>query len=222
MKIVVPGEKIKILNKEDLKNYKIINCFIKEKNKKFEVYSKFWGILNEKEREKIIEIIPINGKYLPAIGDFVIGKVKEVLPNMWIIDINSPFLATLLLKDALNERVDFEKTDLSKFYDINDLVFGKIEGITRNKTIRISLKSSSQKKLDNGLLVEINNILNYWLIQNKEKIREKLKKKKIEIIIGKNRLIWIKGKKEILSKLVKILKNMERTMNFDLSAFEKL
>jgi len=222
MKIVIPGEKIKSIEKEKFKNYKIINCFTKEKNKKIEIYSKFYGILNDNNKEKIIEVIPINGKYLPKIGDFVIGKIKEVMPNMWIIDINSPFSATLLLKDAFNERIDVEKVDLSKFYDINDIIFGKITNITRNKTVRISLKSSPQKKLKNGLIIEINNILNHWLIQNKEKILERLKKKEIEIVIGKNRLIWVKGKKEILSKLVRILKNMEKTMNFDLKKLDNL
>jgi len=222
MKIVIPGEKIKIIKKDLFKDYNLVNCYFKEKNDKVEVYSKFYGVLNENKKEKIIEIIPINGKYLPNIGDFVIAKVKEVMPNMWILDINSSFSATLLLKDAFNERIDIEKVDLSKFYDIGDLVFGKIINITRNKTVRISLKSSSQKKLKNGVVIEVNNILNNWMLLNKDKIINVFKEKNIDILIGKNRLIWLKGNKNKIGKIIKITKELERTLNFDLNVFESI
>jgi exosome complex component RRP4 len=220
MNLVIPGEKIKSISKKDFNNYKIINCYTKEKNNKIEIYSKFYGILNKEKN--LIEVIPINGKYMPNIGDFVIGIIKEVLPNMWILNINSPFSATLLLKDAFNEKIDSDKSDLSKFYDIGDVVLGKIVNITRNKTVRISLKSSPRKKLEGGFLIEINNILNYWILQNREEILNILERRNIELFIGKNRLMWVKGPKDKVIKLLKLIKEIEKTLKLDIDKFKEI
>jgi exosome complex component RRP4 len=182
--IVYPGQIITDY-KEGLE---LEGCFI-EDNK---VISKYYGIVEISDNK--IKVVPLGGVYIPKIGDYVIGEIMEVMPNMWLVNIKSPFTATILLKDAFNERIDPEKTDLSSFYDVGDLVYGKINNITRNKTVRFSLRDSPKKKLKGGLLIEIHPNRVPKVIGKKGKtinmIEEKLN---VEIIVGRNGLIWIKG-----------------------------
>ena len=52
------------------------------------VYSANYGLV---DRRSNIKVIPLSGRYIPARGDLVIGKVNDVTRSNWIVDINSPY-----------------------------------------------------------------------------------------------------------------------------------
>jgi len=88
------------------------------------VFSKLVGLAEN--RDNLHFVIPLNGIYNPKRGDGIIGKVVDISFSKWIIDINSPYQATLALNEAVDEFVDLNKTDLSKFFNYNDLIFAEI------------------------------------------------------------------------------------------------
>ncbi len=181
--IVYPGE---ILAEDE--NLEIDGAFV-EDNK---IISKYYGIVEVNENK--IKVIPLSGVYLPKIGDYVIGEIAEVLPNTWLVNIKSPFMATILLKDAFSERIDPDKVDLSSYYDVGDLVYGKIVNVTRNKTVRLSLRDSPKKKLKGGLLIEVHpNRVPKIIGKKGATINSLIDKFNVEIIVGRNGLVWIKG-----------------------------
>src|SRR2546421_11871695 len=47
------------------------------------------------ERDGIVSVIPLNGRYIPQRGDAVIGEVTDIGPSHWLVDINSPYPAPL-------------------------------------------------------------------------------------------------------------------------------
>ncbi len=51
------------------------------------------GIRNE--RDGLVSVIPLSGRYLPQRGDAVIGEVVDLGPSHWLVDINSPYPAPL-------------------------------------------------------------------------------------------------------------------------------
>ncbi|MEM3698992.1 MAG: RNA-binding protein, partial [Archaeoglobaceae archaeon] len=55
------------------------------------VYAKILGLFDETDNS--IRVIPLKGKYVPSVGDTIIGIVREVSANGWTLDINSPYQA---------------------------------------------------------------------------------------------------------------------------------
>ncbi|HIP90622.1 MAG TPA: hypothetical protein EYH22_03665, partial [Candidatus Nanopusillus sp.] len=69
-----------------------------------------------------IKITPLSGIYIPNKGDIVIGRIIEVYPNGWQVDINSPYHGFLLIRDAVYEFVDITKTDLNNYYTYGEFI----------------------------------------------------------------------------------------------------
>ncbi|MGD1061247.1 MAG: RNA-binding protein, partial [Methanomassiliicoccales archaeon] len=57
------------------------------------VYAAMLGIKSVKSN--FVNVIPLGGRYIPSPGDTVIGKVIDIGPSNWLIDINSPYPAPL-------------------------------------------------------------------------------------------------------------------------------
>ncbi len=160
-----------------------------KENNKF--ISKFYGVVDLKNR--ILKVKPLNKQYLPEEGDIVIGEIKEVMPTSWVVDINSPFFALLFLRDAINEKVNPDDIDLSAIYDVGDLIVGKIIKITRNKTVRISVKNNYIKKLGKeGLVFFVSPARVSDISFNLDSLKKKFNL--VDLIVGKNGVIWVKGR----------------------------
>lgn len=201
--IVYPGEIIG----ENLDNLSLEGVY-KEKNKYF---SKYFGIV--KLENFSLRIIPFNKTYLPKEGDFVIGEIKEVLPTGWIIDINSPFLANLPLKEMFNERI-VSGVDISKFYDVGDVIAAKIINVSRNKSVKLSVKSINIGKLNDYYIFLISPTKIPKILgkkgRNIEKLRELLN---VDIVVGQNGVICVKAnnrKKEL--ETAEIIKNFTNSL----------
>ena len=71
------------------------------------VYAAQLGIKSVKSN--FVNVIPLGGRYIPAPGDSVIGKVEDIGPSNWLIDINSPYPAPLHVNEV-PWRVEFGDT----------------------------------------------------------------------------------------------------------------
>ncbi|MCS7093743.1 MAG: exosome complex RNA-binding protein Rrp4 [Candidatus Aenigmarchaeota archaeon] len=184
--IVLPGMYI-----EERKGRKLNNCYSEGEK----VYSKVLGILKISEEE--ISVIPLAGKYIPKVGDRVVGVIDEVEVSGWWVDINSPYKAFLPIGEALEEFVDLKKVDLSRFYDIGDVIFCKISKVTKNKIVQVSMKDMIARKLFGGAIMKITPFKVPRVIGKGGSMIELIKSKtKTEIYVGQNGLIWVKGGKK--------------------------
>jgi len=73
------------------------------------VYARVLGLLDKTDLG--VRIIPLKGRYIPSIGDTVIGIVKEVTANGWIVNINSPYMAFLPILENPAMRPDRRPND---------------------------------------------------------------------------------------------------------------
>jgi len=196
--IVLPGSYI-----GERKGRKLINCYTEGEK----VYSKVLGILKVSEEE--IAVIPLAGKYVPKVGDRVIGVIDEIEVSGWWVDINSPYKAFLPLGEALEEFVDLRKVDLSRFYDIGDVIFCRISKVTKNKIVQVSMKDMIARKLFGGVTIKITPFKVARVIGKGGSMIELIKNKtKCEIYVGQNGLIWIKGHNK--EKAIKAILTIER------------
>lgn len=197
--IVLPGELI------DVKKGRKIGDKVYEKNGK--VFSKVLGIPKIGENE--INVIPLSGVYSPKIGDKIIGIIKEIEVAGWFVDINSPYIAFLPLGEAVEEFVDISRVDISKYYDIGDIIFCKVCKVTKNKIVQVSMKDPTSRKLYGGVIIKITPSKVPRVIGRGGSMINLIKSKSnCEIFIGQNGLIWIKGKDK--SKAIEAILTIEK------------
>ena len=184
--IVLPGTYI-----EERKGRKVVNCYVEGEK----VFSKVLGILKVSDDE--ISVVPLAGKYFPKVGDRIIGRIEEIEVSGWWVDINSPYKAFLPLGEAVEEFVDVRRVDLSRFYDIGDIIFCKITKVTKNKMVQVSMRDMLARKLFGGITIRITPYKVARVIGKGGSMIELIKKKTgSEIYVGQNGIIWIKGDKK--------------------------
>ncbi len=181
--IVLPGELL-----EERKGRKLGEGVYLDGEK---VFSKVVGIPRATDVE--IAVMPLFGKYLPRVGDRIIGIVSEVQLSGWIMDINSPYVAFLPLSEATEEFID-SRTDISRYFDKDDVVFCRISRVTKNKTIQASMRDFMARKLYGGTIIRVSPTKIPRIIGKAGSMIQLIKTKtKCEIYTGQNGLVWIRG-----------------------------
>jgi len=176
--ILIPGDSLK---KKD------INSYERENNN----YSKYILLVNEDKTTRLF------GYYMPEVNDIVIGKVIDVLSNGWIIDINSPYVGKLSLKDT--------GVDPSDLYTYGDYILCQIVKMTKNKLIDLEIKK--KEKLNDGLILKVDPARIPRLIGKNSSMLNLIKEYlKIDIIIGKNGRVYLNGDINNVLKAVDIIK----------------
>jgi exosome complex component RRP4 len=175
------------------------------------VLSKFLGIPKESRDE--VDVIPLNCVYLPKVGDKVIGIIKSVEISGWQVDINSPYTAFLPLGEGVREYVDVTKVDLSKFYDVGDVIFCKVVNVPKNRIVQVSMKYLYTKKLLGGTVIKIIPSKVPRLIGKGGSMISLIKKLTgCQMVPGENGLIWVKG--ENVQKVIEAISLIEKESHF--------
>lgn len=194
--ILLPGEIV-----DERKGRKLGTGVYLEDDK---IFSKVLGIPRMDENE--VSVIPLSGVYIPKTGDRIIGKIKEVGISGWTVDINSPYEAFLPLSEAVEEFVD-TRSDISKYFDVDDVILCKISRVTKNKIVQVSMNDMSARKLYDGVIIKVTPTKIPRII-GKEGSMVNLIKTKTNCIIttGQNGLVWIKGenKAKAIEAILKI------------------
>jgi len=176
--ILIPGDNLK---KKDINSYERENNY----------YSKYILLVNEDKTTKLF------GYYMPEVNDIVIGKVIDVLANGWLVDINSPYIGKLSLKDI--------GTDPNDIYTYGDYILCQIIRMTKNKLIDLDIKK--KEKLNDGLILKVDPARIPRVIGKNSSMLNLIKQYlKIDIIIGKNGRIYLNGDINEVSKAVDIIR----------------
>jgi exosome complex component RRP4 len=203
--VVLPGELI-----EEKKGRKVGNGTYFEGEK---VFAKVLGIPRVDENE--ITVIPLSGVYLPSAGDKIIGVVETVEISGWMIEINSPYTAFLPLSEGVAGFVDTQRADLSRHYDIGDVIFCRVSRVTKNKTTQVSMREIGYGreeefiKLFGGIVVKVTPSKVPRIIGKGGSMITLIKNKtKCDIVIGQNGLVWIRG--EDKAKAIEAILTIEK------------
>jgi exosome complex component RRP4 len=176
--ILIPGDNLK---KKDINSYERENNY----------YSKYILLVNEDKTTRLF------GYYMPEVNDIVIGKVIDVLSNGWLIDINSPYVGKLSLKDT--------GVDPNDLYTYGDYILCQIIRMTKNKLIDLEIKK--KEKLNDGLILKVDPARIPRLIGKNSSMLNLIKEYlKIDIIIGKNGRIYLNGNVNDILKAVDIIR----------------
>ncbi|WP_297064882.1 exosome complex RNA-binding protein Rrp4 [Thermococcus sp.] len=166
------------------------------------IYSTVIGLVEI--RGDLIRVIPLEGPYIPEVGDNVLGKIVDVKFSNWTVDIGAPYQANLRVQDAVEERIDLLKTDLRKIYDIGDIIYAKVKAFNEINQIDLTTKGMPFKggPLRGGQLVTITPSKVPRLIGKGGSMINMIKKLTgTRIIVGQNGWVWVSGRNDELEKL---------------------
>ncbi len=166
------------------------------------IYSTVIGLVEIKG--DFIRVIPLEGPYMPEVGDSVIGKVVDVKFSGWTVDIGAPYQASLRVQDAIEERIDLMKTDLRKIFDIGDVIYAKIKAYNEVNQIDLVTKGMPFRggPLRGGQIVEVIPSKVPRLIGKGGSMINMIKKlTSTRIVVGQNGWVWVSGPNNELEKL---------------------
>lgn len=159
------------------------------------LYAKKVGLVGVEGR--VISVIPLNGIYMPNRGDMIIGEVGDVQGNGWVINIKCPYQAFLPLS-GVRGYIDANKTDISKIYDVGDIIYGKVNMVSASKSVHISMFDRICRKFSGGRIIEVNPAKVPRIIGKSGSMIDMIKTKTdCKVVVGQNGLVWIEGDKEL-------------------------
>lgn len=118
-----------------------------------QIYSAVVGLTDLRGEE--INVIPLQGRYIPTPGDVVIGVVVDSHYSGWILDLNSPYSGNLFVSDLLHRKVDLNREDISGYLGIGDVVVTQVREVNERMRVQLDTDAPGMGKVKGGKLVEI-------------------------------------------------------------------
>ena len=178
----------------------------KEDNK---IYSQRLGLVDFDDKK--VFVVPLRGKYIPKVGDVIIGRVTDVTISGWRVDTNSAYSAMLSMKEASTSFIQ-KGSDLTKYFQIGDYIITKVINVTSQKLVDLTMKGPGLRKLRGGNIIKVSPIKVPRIIGKNGSMINMIKEyTNCKISVGQNGLIWIQGepKKEII--VIKAVRMIEES-----------
>lgn len=158
-------------------------------------------------KSNFVNVIPLGGRYIPTAGDSVIGKVIDIGPSNWLIDINSPYPAPLHVNEV-PWRVEFG--DTSKYLNVGDTLLAKVLMVDETKRVQVTMKEQGLRKLSGGQLIDISYSKVPRVIGKGGSMIQLIKSHtNCRIFIGQNGRIWLDGEIESMVTAIHAIRMIE-------------
>jgi exosome complex component RRP4 len=158
-------------------------------------------------KSNFVNVIPLVGRYIPATGDSVIGKVIDIGPSNWLIDINSPYPAPLHVNEV-PWRVEFG--DTSKYLNVGDTLLAKILMVDETMRVQVTMKEQGLRKLSGGQVIDISYSKVPRVIGKGGSMIQLIKSHtNCRIFIGQNGRIWLDGEIESMITAIQAIRMIE-------------
>ena len=142
--IVIPGQ---LIAEGD---YKYMEGSFREGDK---IYSAVVGLADVKGEQ--IRVIPLQGRYMPHVGDLVVGVVIDSHKSGWILDLNSPYNGNLFVSELVHRKVDLDQEDISQYLGMGDVVLASIKDVDEYMRVLLETMERGMGQIRGGKLVEI-------------------------------------------------------------------
>jgi len=169
------------------------------------ICSSFVGLVSV--RNKKINVIPLQSKYIPKRGDVVIGEITDIRFSMWGLDINSPYTGLLPASEVFGK----DKRELESVFDIGDVLLLRVVDVDEVKKVKLGLKGRGLGKFRDGILVYITPTKVPRLIGKRGSMINMVKEKThCDIVVGQNGVVWIKGEPDMERIAEKVVLMIDR------------
>ncbi|KAL2316315.1 Exosome complex component rrp4 [Schizosaccharomyces pombe] len=110
---------------------------------------------------KLISVKPLRSKYVPEIGDLIIGKIAEVQPKRWKVDIGAKQNAVLMLSSInlpggiQRRKLETDELQMRSFFQEGDLLVAEVQQYFSDGSVSIHTRSLKYGKLRNGVFLKV-------------------------------------------------------------------
>ncbi|CRG83572.1 Exosome complex component RRP4 [Talaromyces islandicus] len=110
---------------------------------------------------KLLSVHPLRARYIPEIGDLVVGRIVEVQARRWKVDVAAPLLAQLPLSainlpgGILRRRTSADELQMRTFFVEGDLVVAEVQSVHADGSATLHTRSLKYGKLRNGVFLAV-------------------------------------------------------------------
>lgn len=132
-------------------------------------------------------------RYEPQIGDLVVGRITEVGPKRWKVDISSKQDAVLHLASInlpggiLRRRTTDDELQMRTFFTEGDLLVAEVQQLFSDGAASLHTRSLKYGKLRNGVFISIPPML---VVRSKAHMYS-LGSLGVHCILGTNGFVWV-------------------------------
>ncbi|XP_008464390.2 exosome complex component RRP4 homolog isoform X2 [Cucumis melo] len=141
---------------------------------------------------KLIYVRSLRARYKPEIGDIVVGRVTEVAPKRWRLDIHYSqdavlMLSSMNLPDGIQRRrTAVDELNMRSIFEENDVICAEVRGF-QHDGLHLQARSQKYGKLERGQLLTVSP----YLVKRRKQHFHHLEQYGIDLILGCNGFIWI-------------------------------
>jgi exosome complex component RRP4 len=169
------------------------------------IYASQLGIKSIKSN--FVNVIPLGGPYIPSPGDTVIGKIVDIGPSNWLVDINSPYPAPLHVTEV-PWKVEFG--DTARYLNVGDTILAKVLLVDETKRVQVTMKEQGLRKLQGGQVIDISHSKVPRVIGKGGSMIQMIKSlTNCRIFVGQNGRIWLDGDIENIVYAIRAIKMIE-------------
>ncbi|MFC2154402.1 exosome complex RNA-binding protein Rrp4 [Candidatus Altiarchaeota archaeon] len=149
-----------------------------------------------------VKIIPLEGVYIPRMGDVVIGVVENILPGRWELNINCPYNAKMRAEEKTENPFS---EDLSKFFTVGDILSIRVDQVNEVYDTNVV----KPWRLEGGCIIKIVPKRIPRVVGKKKSMLNMIRDKTgCKMSVGQNGLVWVRG--DNMDVVIKALKKIER------------
>ncbi|TPX67583.1 hypothetical protein SpCBS45565_g03712 [Spizellomyces sp. 'palustris'] len=141
---------------------------------------------------KLISVRPLRTRYNGEIGDVVVGRITEVGPRRWKVDINARQDAVLLLSSVnlpggvQRRKTESDELQMRSFFGEGDMLSAEVQAFFQDGAASLHTRSIKYGKLRNGSLVIVPSAL-----VKRTKSHFATLPCGVDVILGLNGYIWV-------------------------------
>ncbi|XP_022869054.1 exosome complex component RRP4 homolog [Olea europaea var. sylvestris] len=142
---------------------------------------------------KLVYVRALRARYKPEIGDIIVGRVIEVAPKRWRLEINYSqdavlMLSSMNLPDGIQRRrTGVDELNMRSIFEENDVICAEVRGFQHDGCLHLQARSQKYGKLERGQLLTIPP----YLVKKRKQHFHHLEQYGIDLILGCNGYIWV-------------------------------
>ncbi|XP_020096319.1 exosome complex component RRP4 homolog [Ananas comosus] len=142
---------------------------------------------------KLVYVHALQARYKPEVGDIIVGRVIEIAPKRWRLEINFSQVAVLMLSsmnlpDGIQRRrTAVDELNMRSIFEENDVICAEVRGFQHDGSLHLQARSQKYGKLERGQLLTVP----AYLVKRRKKHFHHLEQYGVDLIIGCNGFIWV-------------------------------
>ncbi|KAL2238904.1 exosome complex component RRP4 homolog [Sesamum indicum] len=164
---------------------------------------------------KLVYVRTLRARYKPEVGDIIVGRVIEVAPKRWRLEINFSqdavlMLSSMNLPDGIQRRrTAVDELNMRSIFEENDVICAEVRGFQHDGCLHLQARSQKYGKLKRGQLLTISP----YLVKKRKQHFHYLDQYGIDLILGCNGFVWVGEHVEVKDDMVEDLSNKSEQQN---------